>query len=179
MNASKRSASHHWRVSSRLWDSTCRRGSRESRLSFSRKALLGEQRAILRRAASQLSLPCRLTSGTHSGMCLPLCLDRRLALAHAAVEMVVVRRILSRSRRCPHRNTSSRWFSASALELAGVHPLGGMAILNGGPHPRNLASRSGRDVALTARLVEALNRGWTPGSGRARSLFLSRSPQET
>src|ERR1039458_1292755 len=102
----------------------------------------------MRRA--RLSLSGCPTSGSHPGVRTPLCVDCRLALPHAALELVVIRNILSRLGRCPRRNTSGRWFSAPALELAGVHPLDGVAIPADRSRSRNLVSLCRRDVALPA-----------------------------
>src|ERR1019366_1753198 len=133
----------------------------------------------MRRAASQLSLSCGPGSGAHPGVRPALCVDCRLALPHAALGLIAIRSILSRPELCARRNTSGRWFPTPALELAGVPPLDGMAILAGRSRPRNFASLSWRHVALPARLVEAVDRRFAPGSGGARSLLHSRGPQET
>src|ERR1022692_1226429 len=133
----------------------------------------------MRRAAAQLPLSCGPGSGAHPGVRPALCIDCHLALPHAALGPIAIRSILSRPGLCARRNTSGRWFPAPALELAGVPPLDGMAIVAGRSRPRNLASLNWRDVALPARLVEAVDRRFAPGSGRARSLLHSRGPQET
>src|SRR5664279_5356559 len=126
----------------------------------------------MRRAASQLSLSCGPGSGAHPGVRPALCVDCRLALPHAALGLIVIRSVLSRPGLCARRNTSGRWFPAPALELAGVPPLDGMAILAGRSRPRNLASLNWRDVALPARLVEAVDRRFAPGSGGAALFFI-------
>jgi hypothetical protein len=133
----------------------------------------------MRRAARRLSLQCRTGSGAHPGVRFPLGADCHVALPHEALELVAIRGILSRPESCPRGHTSGRWFSAPALELAGVHPLDGVAVPVGRCRPRNLASLDWGDVALPARLVEALDRCWTSGSGSARSLLLSWGSQET
>src|ERR1035441_492576 len=125
----------------------------------------------MRRAASRLSLPCRPTSGPHPGVRSPLGVDCRLALPHATLERVVIRSIFSSSGRCPRGNTSGRWFPAPALELAGVHPFDGVAVPADRSCPRNLVSLSRHDVAIPARLVEAVDRRVAPGSGGARGLL--------
>ncbi len=136
-------------------------------------------RNIMRRAAWRLSLPCCPRGGAHPGVRPPRCADCRMALPHATLEFVTIRGILSRPESCPRRNTSGRWFPAPALELAGVHPLDGVAILVDRSRSRNLASLSWRDVALPARLVEAVDRRWAAGSGSARSLLHPWGSQET
>ena len=89
-----------------------------------------------------------------------MCVDCRLALPHAALGLIAIRGILGCPERCPRRNTSGRWFPAPALELAGVPPLSGVAILAHRSRPRNLVSLNRRDVALPARLAEAVDRRW-------------------
>src|SRR5208282_4244088 len=76
-----------------------------------------------------LSLSCRPRSGAHAGVRPSVCVDCRLALPHAALGLIAIRGILGCPERWPHRNTSGRWFPAPALELAGVPPLNGVAIL--------------------------------------------------
>jgi hypothetical protein len=132
----------------------------------------------MRRATSRLFLACRPRSRAHSGVRPPLCVDCRFAIPHAALELMAIRSVLGSPGLRSRRNTSGRWFPAPALELAGVSPLDSMAILAGRPSPRNLASVSGRNVALPVRLVEAVDCRWAPGSGGARSLFHSWGPQE-
>src|ERR1035441_1208321 len=113
----------------------------------------------MRRAAAQLSVSCGPGSGAHPGVHPALCVDCRLALPHAALGPIAIRSILSRAGVCARRNTSGRWFPAPALELAGVPPLDGMAILAGCSRPRNFAGLSWRHVALPAGLVEAVEIG--------------------
>ena len=115
------------------------------------------------RAASRLSLSCGPASGAHASVRPPFCVDCRLALPHAALELIAIRSIFGSPGRCPRGNTSGRWFPAPALELAGVHPLDGVAILADRSRPRNLVCLSRRDFALPARLVKAVDRrfaGW-------------------
>src|SRR5450631_1053024 len=131
------------------------------------------------RHASRLSLPCRPTIGSHLGVRFPVCVDCRLALPHATLELVVIRSIFSSAGRCPRRNTSGRWFPAPALELAGVHPFDGVAVLADRSRSRNLVSLSRRDVTLPAGLVEAVDRRFARGFGGARDLLLSWGSQET
>ena len=108
-----------------------------------------------------------------------VCVDCRLALPHAALGLIAIRGILGCPERWPHRNTSGRWFPAPALELAGVPPLNGVAILVDRSRPRDLVSLNRRDVALPARLVEAVDPRWALGSCSARGLLYSWGSQET
>jgi len=133
----------------------------------------------MRRAAWRLSLACGPGGGTHPGVRPPLCADCHVALPHAALEFVAIRGILSCPESCPRRNTSSRWFPAPALELAGVHSIDGVAILVDRSRSRNLTSLRWRDIALAAGLVEAVDRSWAAGSGSARNLLHSGGSQET
>ena len=133
----------------------------------------------MRRAASRLSLPCRTRSGAHPGVHPSLRVDCRLALPNAALALVIVRSILSGLERRPRRNTSAGWFPTPALELAGVHPLDGMAFFAHRARARNLTSLNWRDVAIPAWLAEAVDGRRPPGPGGAGSLLHSGASQET
>ena len=102
---------------------------------------------------------------------LPFVLICRLALPNAALALVIVGSILSGLERRPRRNTSAGWFPTPALELAGVHPLDGMAFLAHRARARNLPSLNWRDVAIPARLAEAVGRRFAGGDGGTRSLL--------
>jgi len=133
----------------------------------------------MRRAAWRLSLPCRPGGGAHPGVRPPLCANCHMALRHAALEFVAIRGVLSRPESCPRRNTPGPCFPAPALELAGVHPLDGMAILVDRRGSGSLPSLSRRDIALSARLVEAVDHCWAAGSGSACGLLYAWGSQET
>ncbi len=133
----------------------------------------------MRRATWRLSLACSTGGWAHPGVRPPLCADCRMVLPHATLEFVAIRGILSCPESCPRRNTSSRWFPAPALELAGVHSIDGVAILVDRSRSRNFTSLCWRDIALAAGLVEAVDRRWAAGSGSARNLLHSWGSQET
>src|ERR1039458_4766381 len=102
-----------------------------------------------------------------------------MALPHAALGLIATRGVLGNPGRCPRRHASGRWFSAPALELAGVPPLDGMAILADRRRPRNLVSLSWRDVAFPAKLAKGVDRRFAPGSGGAPGLLPAWGSQET
>src|SRR5579864_1476942 len=101
-----------------------------------------------------------------------------MALTHTPVAPPAFRSVVGRTSGFRAGNTTGRRFQASALELAGVLPVDGLAIFAGCSRPRDFTCIDRCYIPLATGLAEAFNRRWTHCLGGARRVLRAWRSQE-